>query len=77
MLLADMFRDVEIGDRPCNLEDAAVAAGGEAEALGDELEETVAGFVRLAMFANQARRHLGVAVDAAVVEAIFLDGDQS
>jgi len=74
MLLADMLRAVEIGNRPCNLEDAAVAAGGEAEALADKFEEAVAGFVRLTMFADESCRHLGVAVDAAVVEAIFLDG---
>ena len=77
MLLADMLRAVEIGNGARDLENARVAAGGEAEALGDKFEKAVAGFVRLAMFANQARRHLGVAVDAAVAEAIFLDGDQS
>ena len=74
MLLADMLGSIEIGDGACNLEDAGVAAGGEAEALGNKFEQAVAGFVRLAMFANEACRHLGVAVDAAVVEAIFLDG---
>ena len=37
VLLADVFRSIKVGNRPCNLEDARVAAGGEAEALGDEL----------------------------------------
>ena len=36
-------------------------------------EETVAGFVRFAMLADEARRHLGVAVDAAGVETLFLN----
>ena len=69
-----MLGALEIGDGAGDLEDARVAAGGEAEALGDEFEEAVPGFVRLAMFTNEARRHLGVAVDAAVAEALFLDG---
>ena len=72
MLLADMLGSIEIGDGAGNLEDARVAAGGEAEALGDEFEEAVTGFVRLAMLADQARRHLGVAVDAAVVQPLLL-----
>ena len=74
MLLTNILRSVEIGNRPCDLEDARVAAGGEAEAFGDEFEEAVTGFVRFAMFADKAGRHLGVAVDAAVTEALFLDG---
>jgi hypothetical protein len=74
MLFADMLGAFKIGNRPRDLEDATVTAGGEAEALGDEFEEAMAGFVRLAMLANQARRHLGVAVDAAGVESLFLNG---
>ena len=74
MLLTNILRSIKIGNRPRDFENARVAAGGEAEALGDELEEAVTGFVRLAMFADEARRHLGVAVDAAVAEALFLDG---
>jgi hypothetical protein len=73
MLLADMLTPIEIGDGACNLENARVAAGGEAEALGDEFEKAVAGFVGFAMFADEARRHLGVAVDAAVAEPLFLN----
>ena len=71
MLLADMLGAFEIGDGAGDLEDARVAAGGEAEALGDEFEEAVAGFVRFAMLADEARRHLGVAVDAAVLRRFF------
>ena len=67
-----MLRSIEVGNRPGDLENARVTAGGEAEAFGDEFEEAVAGFIRLAMLEDEARRHLGVAVDAAVVEAIFL-----
>ena len=73
MLLADMLRAIKISNRPRHLEDARVAAGREAEALGDEFEQAVAGFVRLAMFADEACGHLGVAVDAAVSEPLFLD----
>ena len=73
VLFADVLRAVEISDRARHLEDARVAAGGEAEALGDEFEEAVTGFIRFAMFADQARRHLRVAVDAAVAEALFLN----
>ena len=73
MLLTDVFRALKIGNGPRHLKDARVAAGGKAEAFGDELEEAVAGFVRLAMFADEARRHLRVAVDAAVAEAFFLN----
>lgn len=49
VLLADMLGAVEIGDRAGDLEDATVAAGGKAEAFGDEFEEAVASFVRLAV----------------------------
>ena len=73
VLLADMLGVLEIGDGAGDLENPAVAAGGEAEALGDEFEEAVASFVRLAMFADEARRHLRVAVDAAGAEAFFLN----
>ena len=73
MLLANIFRTIKIGNGACDLENARVAAGGETEAFGDELEKAVTGFVRLAVFADEARRHLGVAVDAAVTEAFFLN----
>ena len=73
MLLTNILRSIKIGNRPRDFENARVAAGGEAEALGDELEEAVTGFVRLAMFADEARRHLGVTVDATVAEAFFLN----
>lgn len=32
------------------------------------------GFVRFAVFADEAGRHLGVAVNATVTEALLLDG---
>lgn len=73
VLLANMLRAVEIGNRPRDFEDTAVAARGEAEALGDQFEEAVTGFVRFAMFTDQAGRHLGVTVNAAVAEALFLN----
>jgi hypothetical protein len=37
VLLADVFRSIKIGNGACDLENTRVAAGGEAEALGDEL----------------------------------------
>lgn len=55
MLLADMLRSVEIGNLPRNLEYTAIAAGGEAESLGDEFEEAMAGFVRFAEFTRMRR----------------------
>ena len=58
MLFADMFRSGEVSDGTGDLEDARVAAGGETETLGDELEEAVTGFVRFAIFADEASRHL-------------------
>ena len=73
VLLADVFRSIKIGNGACDLENTRVAAGGEAEAFGDEFEEAMAGFVRLAMLADETRRHLGVAVDSAGVETLFLN----
>jgi hypothetical protein len=73
MLLTDMLRAIKIGDGARHLEDARVAAGREAKALGDEFEEAVTGFVRFAVFADKARRHLGIAVDTAGAEPLFLN----
>ena len=55
VLLADVFRTIKIGNRPRNLEYTAIAAGGEAESLGDEFEEAMAGFVRFAEFTRMRR----------------------
>lgn len=73
MLLPDVFGCFKIGDCTGYLEDAGVGAGGEAEAVGDHFEESVAGGVGFAELLDESGRHLGVAVYLGPFETIKLE----
>lgn len=72
MLLMDIVRSFQVGDRAGNLENAGVGAGGEAEPVGDHLQETVARGVKFAVLTNMAGGHLGVGVNFRPFEALAL-----
>ena len=62
MLLMDICTTIKVGDSAGHLENTGVGSGREAEPVGYQFQHTVAGSVKFAVFLDEARRHLGVAV---------------
>ena len=64
----------EVGDGAGNLENAAVGAGGELQALHGHTEHVERGGVGLGKLMEHALGHHGIAVDALVgLESLLLD----
>lgn len=72
MLFADRITAVQVRNRAGHLEDAGVSPGRETEAVGDQFQHAVAGRVQFAIFLDETRRHLGVAVDLGATVALQL-----
>jgi len=63
VLFEDIVTVFKIGNRPGNFEYPVVGAGGETEAVGDHLQEAIAGGIQFAVLSYEAGCHLGVAMD--------------
>ena len=73
VVVKDVGTGLEVGDGAGDFEDAVVGSGGHVHALHGVAKFFQAGGVRLGVFVQQGRGHLGVAVDAGfVLEAAFL-----
>ena len=68
----DGIAAVEIGNSAGYFEDTGIGAGRETEAVGDQFQHAVAGRVQFAVFLDETRRHLGVAVDFGAFVALQL-----
>lgn len=73
MLLVDLLAAFQVGDGAGHLEDAVVGAGRETEAVGYHLQHPVAVGVQFAEFLDEARRHLGIAMDFGAAVALLLN----
>ena len=73
MLFAYCITPVKIGNGAGYLQDAGIGAGGEAEAVGDQLQHPVAARVQLAVFFDKAGSHLGITVDFGPTVAFQLE----
>jgi len=72
VLLADVVALFKVCDRAGDFEDAVVGAGGESETVGNEFQKAIAGGIQFAVFADKARRHLGVRMDFQPFEPLQL-----
>ncbi len=73
MRLFDPLAADEIGDGAGDLEDAGVAAGRKAEAVGDHFQQPPAGLVDRAELADMAGLHAGIGVQAEGSQPLVLD----
>ena len=72
--LLDLGDAFEIGQGAGHFEDAVMGPGAEVEGVHGLLEGAFAALVDAAVFADEAARHVGVGVDAGVIdEALHLD----
>lgn len=73
MLLMDICTAVKIGNGASNFEYSGVSASRKTEAVGYQLQHTVAGGVQFTVLLDEAWRHLGVAMDFGAFIALQLD----